>query len=300
MSYILLSLAALFWGANYVIGFVLVESIDPIMLTEIRWVLTSFLLLAIYHRSLFLNWSKIQSCFRTVVFLSFCGQVLFPLTLYISLQYTTALNAALYIASSPSIILLINKFVFKNKITSNHILGVFLSSVGVVYLLVEGNVTQFNVLKNLNRGDVWAMVSALSWAFYVAYLPKKKKDIDDNAFVTISSIIAAIILLPLTVLYLIFTPVIKFQSYENVRLWVELLYLVIFPSWLAYLFWNRGIVDMGATRGQIYTHLIPLVGGGLSIIFFQTHLQLYHWISAIFVIAGIYLCSRKKSLSNDL
>ena len=34
MPYLLLTLAALFWGGNYVVGHVLVQGVDPILMTE--------------------------------------------------------------------------------------------------------------------------------------------------------------------------------------------------------------------------------------------------------------------------
>ncbi|WP_264626541.1 DMT family transporter [Candidatus Symbiopectobacterium sp. NZEC135] len=71
-----------------------------------------------------------------------------------------------------------------------------------------------------------------------------------------------------------------------------LAYLVIFPSWLSYVFWNRGIGDIGATRGEIYTHLIPLSGGVFSLVFLNTTLETFHLVSALLIVFGIWLCSK--------
>ena len=73
-----------------------------------------------------------------------------------------------------------------------------------------------------------------------------------------------------------------------------LAYLVIFPSWLAYLFWNKGIAAIGATRGEIYTHIIPLSGGILSILFLHTQPHLYHLLSTLLILTGIAICSLAK------
>lgn len=300
MSYLMLSLAALFWGANYIIGAVLVENVAPIVLTEIRWLLTALLLIAIYYHTLATHWRSIKASWKIIVFLSFCGQALYPFALYTSLEYTSPFNSSLYIASTPAMVLIINRFIFNDKITSNNIMGVFLSSIGVLYLLVKGNATQLDSLKDLNQGDLWALISAISWAFYAACLPKKPANLNGAAFTVATSVIAAFILLPFFALYLSIEPEIKFQSCQFIKFWIGIIYLVIFPSWLAYLFWNKGIVAIGASRGQIFTHLIPLSGALLSLIVFQHRLGAYHWISAVFIVAGIYMCSRPQSLSNVL
>ena len=69
---------------------------------------------------------------------------------------------------------------------------------------------------------------------------------------------------------------------------------MIFPSWLAYLFWNKGIAAIGATRGEIYTHIIPRSGGILSILFLHTQPHLYHLLSTLLILTGIATCSLAK------
>ncbi|STR40224.1 drug/metabolite transporter permease [Klebsiella michiganensis] len=52
MPYLLLTLAALFWGGNYVVGHILVQGADPILMTEARWALTALLLVLLYQRQI--------------------------------------------------------------------------------------------------------------------------------------------------------------------------------------------------------------------------------------------------------
>ena len=85
MPYILLSLAACFWGGNYVVGHLLVAEVNPIVLSAARWILTALLLVALYFRQVRDQWPAMKASFGTIAFLALCGQVLFPLTLYIGL-----------------------------------------------------------------------------------------------------------------------------------------------------------------------------------------------------------------------
>ena len=50
MPYLLPSLAACFWGGNYVIGHLLVAEVNPIVLSAARWVFTALLLMTLYFR----------------------------------------------------------------------------------------------------------------------------------------------------------------------------------------------------------------------------------------------------------
>lgn len=83
MPYLLLTLAALFWGGNYVVGHVLVQGVDPILMTEARWALTALLLGLLYRRQIAGSRHLLRANAPAVVVLTLCGQVSFPLTLYI-------------------------------------------------------------------------------------------------------------------------------------------------------------------------------------------------------------------------
>jgi len=90
------------------------------------------------------------------------------------------------------------------------------------------------------------------------------------------------------------------KAYFNSGFMLGLAYLVIFPSWLSYLLWNKGIQAIGATRGEVYSHLIPLSGGVFSVLFLNVPLHSFHLVSALFIAMGIALCSmapKRKSLA---
>ena len=294
MPYFLLSLAACFWGGNYVVGHILVAHADPIILSAARWIFTALLLSMLYIRQIRAQWPMMKKASGTIIFLALCGQVLFPLTLYIGLQYTSSLNAAIYLSTTPALVLLINKLVFKEKISTQNIAGVVLSSLGVVWLVMQGDLLHLDTLKNLNRGDIWTMGSAASWAVYCAFLRIKPRNVGGNAFVAVSALFGALVLLPVLAISLMKTGLPDWRAYTDPGFLSGLLYLVVFPSWLSYLLWNKGIAAIGATRGEIYSHLIPLSGGLFSVMFLHVTLHSYHLVSTVLILCGIALCSRSS------
>ncbi|WP_186648428.1 DMT family transporter [Fluviispira vulneris] len=294
MGYAFLSLAAIFWGANYVVGDILVENINPIILSQLRWTLTAILLLGLYFQRIRNDFKLIKKDFRNIFFLAVFGQVLFPLCLYIGLKSTQPINAAIYLSATPALVLFLNRFVFKDFISRLNIVGVILSSFGVLYLVLNGKITELSQLSKINSGDIWAMGSAISWAFYCSFLRIKNKLIAGNSFVMISAVIAAIILVPITGYEVISKSSTVLTFLPTLGNIMGILFLVIFPSWLSYLFWSKGIAAIGATRGEIFTHLVPLSAAILSILFLNQQMHSYHYISAIFIVLGIILCSRKN------
>lgn len=294
MAYLLLALAAIFWGGNYVVGHILVQHVDPYGLSLIRWAGTTLLMLAFYWKTFSRDFSKLRQNLGINTLLSFLGQVSFPLSLYIGLQYTTSLNAAIYISGTPCMVLLINYFIFHERISAQNVAGVIASTAGVIYLAfssANGN----DSMKAFGWGDVLTIISALSWAFYCAFLRLKNISVNNTSFVAFSSLIGTLILIPMFCLHAALSP-----SYHGIiyaaspSVIAGILYLIIFPSWLSYVFWSKGVSLIGTTRSEIYTHLIPVSGGLMGILFLGNTLRTYHIITLILIVFGIVCCSGKK------
>ena len=69
--------------------------------------------------------------------------------------------------------------------------------------------------------------------------------------------------------------------------------MVIFPGLAAFFFWIKGISIIGANRAGVFLHLMPIFGSLMAIILFDEKFMFYHFIGAIFIIAGITLSNKK-------
>ncbi len=97
MPYLLLTLAALFWGGNYVVGHVLVQGVDPILMTEARWALTALLLGLLYRRQIAGSRHLLRANAPAVVVLTLCGRQ-FPVhALYWPANHLRAQRRHLYV-----------------------------------------------------------------------------------------------------------------------------------------------------------------------------------------------------------
>ena len=78
---------------------------------------------------------------------------------------------------------------------------------------------------------------------------------------------------------------------------LTLSYVVIFPGLAAFFFWIKGIALIGANRAGVFLHLMPIFGAIMAMIIFDEKFMFYHFLGAIFIIAGITL-SNKKTINN--
>ena len=73
------------------------------------------------------------------------------------------------------------------------------------------------------------------------------------------------------------------------------IYVVVFPSALAYLFFNRGIALIGPNRAAPFFHLMPVFGSVMAILLLGEQPRLFHLIGYGLVLAGIVIASRQTS-----
>lgn len=284
--YVLLAVCVLFWSANFVIGRFVAGVIEPWEIAFFRWlgvfiVTLPFLLLHVKK-----IWHALKNHFGILVLLSALGIAAFNTLLYIGLQQTTATNALLINSSIPIIILFLSFVILKTTISARQIVGIVLSTLGVVFLVLKGDVRSILTL-SFNPGDFWVIASSLCWASYSVLVKFRPKSLSSFEFFITTVSLGVVMLLPF---YLA-------QGYTLEReimivtehTWV-FAYVVLVTSILCYYLWHKGIAQIGADKTGQFTHLMPLFGSFLAYIFLGERLEWYHLGGIIMIGGGIYLC----------
>ena len=283
--YFLLILCVLFWSANFVIGRAVSGVIEPIELAFFRWsgVFVVTLPFFIYHSKKIFD--AIKTHFWMMMVLSFLGIAGFNTLLYIGLQDTSATNALLINSSIPILILFLSVLILKKEISTRQTMGIILSTLGVIFLVLKGNMHNV-LLLNFNQGDVWVIISSLCWASYSVIVKFRPSSLSNFEFFIAIVFMGVLMLLP-------------FYMYQNYTVERELailttyygfiIYVVFFTSILSYYLWHKGIAQIGADRTGQFTHLMPLFGSFLAYVFLGERLEFYHLGGVILIGLGIYL-----------
>lgn len=283
--YIFLVLAVLFWSGNFIFGRYISSSIEPMQLSFFRWFFVLVLLtpyIVLNYKDLLIGFKKDYILLTIFGALGIAG---FNTFLYYGLQTTTATNALLINSSTPIFIILISSLIFRVLITKIQILGVILSTLGVLYLILKGDINHLIQLKS-SPGDLWIIASAFDWALYSVLLKFKPKELTSFGFFSITTIIGVIIL------YFVFIYQgysLEFSFLENSDVLYSLIYIVIFPSILSFYFWNRATIEIGANKAGQFAHLMPIFGAILAYVFLDEVMQSYHVVGIVLVALGIYL-----------
>ena len=74
----------------------------------------------------------------------------------------------------------------------------------------------------------------------------------------------------------------------------SIVYVALFASILAYIFWNKAIHIIGANKTGIFIHLMPVFSIILAIIFLDEKLRGYHVKGSVLIFLGIFLTTTNK------
>lgn len=292
MPYILLLLAALFWSGNFIVAKGIKEFIPPFSLSFWRWALALLFLLPFSAKPLLRQKNLILANWRIILVLGLLSVTVFSTFIYMALHSTTVTNSVLVNATNPIFIVIFSRFGFKDRLTLLQVLGIAVSLGGLIWIISQGSLPSLLTLQ-FTRGDLWTLAAAACWGLYTNLLRRYPGQTDSIAFLTALFIAGLIFVVPLYIWEAI--------NGQPLRLTIasvsSAIYLGVFPSIFAYIFWNKGVRTIGASRAGAFIYLIPVFSIFLAFIFFDERLKPYHPPGILLIALGIYLTTyfgRKK------
>ncbi|MAD42215.1 MAG: EamA family transporter [Arcobacter sp.] len=283
--YVFLTLTVLFWSGNFVFGRLISPEVEPVELAFFRWFFVALILLPYFIYRFKYIMQVLKKEYFIIITFSILGISCFNTLLYIGLQTTTATNALLINSSIPIMIIVLSAIILNKKITKMQSVGIVLSTLGVIFLILKGDIDNFITLE-FTSGDLWILVACVTWALYTVLLKYKPKELNAFDFLSITVFIG-IVLLAFVYFSLGYSFELDFIHKEEVL--YSLIYIVVFPSLLSFYFWNMSIVEIGANKAGQFTHLMPIFGAILAYIFLGETLEFYHLVGILFIGIGIYL-----------
>jgi drug/metabolite transporter (DMT)-like permease len=286
--YLLLSITALCWAGNAVVGRLAAGHIAPITLSFLRWSLAFLLVLPFAWKHLMRDWPAIRSRLGVMILLSVTGIGAFNTLQYWALEHTQALNTLLLQSAGPLVVAVWSLILLRVHLTLAQGIGVLLSLTGVLMILLHGDLTALSGIE-FNKGDLIFTVALVIFGFY-SVMSLKRPAIHGLSFVAFTFGCGAASLLPLLVWELIARPHMAFDL-PNL---LTLIYVSVFPSALAYLCFNHGVQLIGANRAAPFFHVVPVFGSIMAIVFLGEHPQPFHFIGFALVLSGVFVASRKQ------
>ena len=244
-TYVALALAAILWGANFILAKPVLAEMAPLAAGAWRYLIAAAIVLSVlYLRGGGLARRHLGS-YALLGLVGVCG---FNAFFFLALQTTSAVNASLIMALSPLLTIVVAYFVLGDQPRPLQLFAIPLGLLGVaIVVLGAGKDGSFT------RGDLLMLVASLNWALYTVYVRKSMpRDASSTANIAGIMLVGAIALTFLSVTAGTGLPL------PSPHVAAALVVLAIGGGLLAYFLWNAGVTKIGAGAAAPFINLVPV------------------------------------------
>lgn len=284
LAYVLLTLCALFWALNTDIARATASEVPPMALSFWRSCLSALIFAPFAVRACWAKRDLIARHFWFLNLLAALQMTLFNLLVYSGLHHTQAINANLLQGSLPINILFASALFAGRRISLRQWAGVGLGLAGLMTIVVRGDPSKLLDL-TVNPGDPLVYLGVFCSASYAAILNRRPEGLGLVPFMFVMMVFSTVQCVP-------------FYAWEHVTqgalpmTWSAIgtvLYVAIFASVLAQLFFAEGIRRIGAPATGNMIYLTPVFGVLIAITLLGETFHPFHAVGVAMIAVGIWL-----------
>lgn len=287
--YLLATMAMFFWAASTIVARGLRDDIPPMGLSFWRTFFGFLVLLVFMLPAARTQWPIIRANWRILLSLGFLLIVGGNAVLFLALQFTIAINAAVINSVEPLMIIVIAWLLYRDPVSVRQMIGVAISFFGVLTLIGQGSVGTILAF-DFNTGDILVIAAYLSWAFYAVQLRRAPLGLSHNVVLLVILGGGSLCLFPF---YVVEATFFRPTHFDLITV-VTVVALALLNSILSVMFWNRAITSLGSGRAGLFIHLIAVFTVIMAILFLGEELRPFHGIGIALVAAGIILANIRR------
>lgn len=280
----------LFWGGTFIAAKPVSQELDPYTAAFSRFLMASLVLSALVinqeGRIPGLKGRQIMA----VVLLGLTGIFSYNVLFFSALQTAEAGRAALIIASNPVFIALFSALLFRERIRPLRAGGILLSIMGAMIVISHGDMEMI-LQGGLGQSDIYLLGCVFSWVAYTLIGKRVMMGLDPLAAVAYSCIAGTLLLL---------FPALGegmaggLFAVSPVAL-ISLVYLALFGTVLAFVWFYRGVHEIGAVRAGLFINLVPVSAVTLGVLILGEEPGISLLIGGGMILIGLLLTNRPTS-----
>ncbi len=282
--------AVIFWGFSFIATKVALREVHPFTLLTLRFGIGGFLLLLVQlqkDRRFLQTFSSID--WLLIILLAIVGVSGHTLLQAFGLLYTTAVNTGWIVAIMPIFITIAARLFLREAITARKTIGILVGFFGI-FLVISKGVFSFSIFGfGSTFGDILVLISVFTWTAFTVGGRGFLSRFSPLAAITPIMIVGCLITFPFT--WLKWEWNILFHL--SVSGWMSILFLGVFSSGLAYLFWYSALERKESGIVGIYLYLEPLVTLIGAYFLLNEEIQSITLLGGGMILFGVYLATRK-------
>ena len=281
----LLAFMVFVWSINFVVAKNALTEFSPLLLGALRFTLGGLFVLPVYL------WSKRNApaprltISWKVLALGVVGVAGNQFLFLLGLVRTTVAHAAILIAMTPVMVLLLSAWVGHERITSAKTEGLGLALSGVAVL--QGRTLSGGQGSML--GDFFVLLAALAFAIFTVGGKEVRERYDGLTMATIAYTGSAALFSPVTVWLA--------SSFDFSRVtwvgWISVLYIATFPSVIAYLIYFHALRFMPSSKVSRLAYLQPFIATIVAVPVLGEKITPSLVTGGALVLAGVFWAERQ-------
>ena len=290
--YFLLCLANLFWSMNFIIGKLVGTAIPPVTISFFRWGIPLVFYLCFCWPDIRANWAVYKRHWLLLAVLGTTGYCLNSVTVYYAVLYTSVINTSFINAFNPVLIALAGLACYHYPLTGRQAFGFLLSFAGVVWIVFQGDLAAVLAM-HINIGDAIMLSNVMIWTVHTILYKQYGKLFSMQSLFAMMMLAGVVATVPMMIAENMIVGVDWIRRVE-LRHVLGIFGLNIFPSVLAYRFWNQSLNQVSANKAAISQYLIPVYTVLISVLFLGESLKGFQLIGGLLIFIGVLLVSLQR------
>lgn len=285
--YLKLVLSTAFWGGAFIAGRYLAQHMPHFLAATGRFAAALVPLLA-YALS---REGGLQRLDRrglvATLLLGATGVFAYNAFFLAGLAHISAARAALIVALSPIMTMLVMRFIAHEHWGRLRVAGVSLSLFGVALVITRGEFGRA-VAGTVGLGELYIFLAVAAWVAYTIAGRYALRDLSAASATTWSTLWGTL-MLAVPALYELADHA---TTMPDTLSWIAMAYLGVFGTALAFVWYNQGVAAIGPARTTLFTNLVPVFAVCFSVLLLDEQPATASIVGGLLVIAGVILANR--------
>jgi drug/metabolite transporter (DMT)-like permease len=280
--YGLLSLMTFLWSVNYVVAKVALRHFPPLVFTPIRTLAAAALLMLVWRKA---GFGTVRPEWKRISLLGLVGISGNQVAFLFGMARTSVAHAALIIALTPVLVLLLSAWRAHERLTGRKLAGMGLAFSGVAVLNLSPGRSQHGATL---PGDLLVFLAALTFAVFTVAGRNVTRSLGAIPVTAAAYAASAISLVPIGLWQAL--------SFDFSRVtaggWLTVAYKAVFPSVVCYLIYYHALSKIPASRVAAFSYSQPLIATLTGFAALGEPVTAAVAVGGVLVLSGVWATSR--------
>ncbi len=289
-----IALLIVVWAVNFIAAKIGLLYLPPLALASFRVVLAGAVMVPVYfgcsRLPVFAEAAGLRRRgfvardFWIFLYLGFFGVTVNQICFTTALHFTSVSHAAVIVGMGPIYILVLAVLLRLERATGHKVIGMLIALLGVAALASENGISVHSASL---EGDAITMTGSIGFAMYVVLGKRVAGKYDTLTMTAFNHFAGALIVLPLA----IYEAANLYRACNwplPWRAWAPVLYMAIFSSALAYVFYFWLLRYLEASQLSAFTYLLPVLATILGILWLGEKGSWSEVLGGVIALGGVY------------